>query len=310
MIFIRRSLIKPSFANLQHFGVILNYTLVIMRGKTIVITGGTSGIGQVAAEKLAGMGARIVLVARDRARGEAALARLRSLEPAAAHVVYYADLSLLAEMKQVGHEIAAAEPRIDVLINNAGGVFTSRQVTPDGLEKTFAINHMSYFMLTELLRNNLVASAPARIVNTASRAHRGAKLDFSDLQAQKSYSGLRAYGRSKLCNILFTRELALRLAGSGVTANSLHPGFVNTRLGEQNKGFGAVVFGVLKKFALTPEQGAETIVYLASSEKPASVSGAYFNKCKETAPTREAQDDESAKRLWQESERIASWTPS
>ena len=251
------------------------------------------------------MGARMVLVARDRARAEATLARLRAIAPGAAHRVYYADLSQLAEMKQVGHEIAAAEPRIDVLINNAGGMFASKQVTKDGLEMTFATNHMSYFVLTELLRKNLAASAPARVVNTASNAHRGAKLDFADLQAEKSYSGFRVYGRSKLCNILFTRELARRLAGTGVTANSLHPGFVNTRFGDQNQGFGSVVFGFLKKFALTPEQGSETIVYLASSDAPTKLSGEYFYKSKIVAPSKEAQDDEAAVRLWQESERIA-----
>lgn len=276
-----------------------------MNGKTVVITGGTSGIGQAAAEKLAGMGARLVLVARDQARGEAALARLRAKAPGVAHRVYYADLSHLAEMKQVALEIAAAEPRIDVLINNAGGMFTRRQVTKDGLEMTFATNHLSYFVLTQLLCERLAASAPARVVNTASHAHKGAWLDFDDLQMERSYSGFRAYGRSKLCNILFTRQLARRLAGTGVTTNSLHPGFVDTRIGDQNKGFGSHVFGFLKKFALSPEQGAETIVYLASSDVPAVVSGAYFYKCQVTPPTKEAQDDDAARRLWQESERLA-----
>jgi NAD(P)-dependent dehydrogenase (short-subunit alcohol dehydrogenase family) len=156
-----------------------------------------------------------------------------------------------------------------------------------------------------LLGERLAASAPARIVNTASHAHKGAKLDFTDLQMEKSYSGFRAYGRSKLCNILFTRELARRLAGSGVTANSLHPGFVDTRIGDQNSGFGSRVFGFLKKFALSPEQGAETIVYLASSDVPAVVNGAYFYKCQVAVPTKEAQDDDAAKRLWEESERLA-----
>ena len=276
-----------------------------MNGKTMVITGGTSGIGEVAAEKLAAMGARIVLVARDRGRAEATLARLRSAGKGAAHRAYYADLSSLAEMKQVGLEIAAEEPRIDVLINNAGALFATRQVSPDGLEMTFATNHMSYFVLTELLRKNLAASAPARIVNTSSHAHRGAKLDFDDLQMKKSYSGFRAYGRSKLCNILFTRELARRLAGSGVTANSLHPGFVNTRFGGQNKGFGSQVFGLLKRFALTPEKGAETLIYLASADAPAKITGEYFYKRQVTPPSPEGQNDEAARRLWQESERLA-----
>jgi NAD(P)-dependent dehydrogenase (short-subunit alcohol dehydrogenase family) len=190
-----------------------------MRGRVVVITGATSGIGQVAAERLAGMGARVVLVARDRARGEAALERLREHAPGLAHGIHYADLSRLGEMKRVAAEIAAAEPRIDVLINNAGALFSSRQVTEDGLERTFATNHVAYFVLTHRLRERLIASAPARVINTASAAHRGARLDFDDLQSRNDYRGLRVYGRSKLCNILYTRALAHRLAGTGITAN-------------------------------------------------------------------------------------------
>lgn len=276
-----------------------------MRGKTIVITGATSGIGQVAAEKLASIGARMVLVARDKARGEAELVRLREIAPDANHTVHYADLSRLAEMKRVAAEIAAAEPRIDVLINNAGALFGSRLVTSDGLELTFATNHLSYFVLAHGLRERLRASAPARVVNVASDAHRGNQLNFTDLQSEKSYGGLNVYGRSKLCNILFTRELARRWAGSGVTANSLHPGFVATRFGDQSGGMLSLVVRAAKTFAISPEKGAETIVYLASSNEVADSSGLYFYKCKPATPTKEAQDDESARRLWQESEKIA-----
>jgi NAD(P)-dependent dehydrogenase (short-subunit alcohol dehydrogenase family) len=274
-----------------------------MKGKTVVITGGTSGIGQVAAETLAGMGARIVLVARDKARGDAAMARLRAKGPAAEHAIHYADLSRIGEMKRVGHEIAASEPRIDVLINNAGALFNHRKVTEDGLELTFATNHVAYFVLTQLLRDRLPASG--RIVSTSSYAHKGAKLDFDDLQATNGYSGFRVYGRSKLCNILFTRELALQLAGTGVTANCLHPGFVATRFGDQSgPSLGSKVFQLFKKFAISPEKGAETIVYLASSDAPAAVSGAYFFKCRETTPSPEAQDDQAARRLWQETAKL------
>ena len=276
-----------------------------MTGKTIVITGGTSGIGQVAAEALAAMGARIVLVARDRARGESTMARLRGKGSGANHAIHYADLSRLAEMKRVANEIAAAEPRIDVLINNAGALFNRREVTEDGLELTFATNHASYFVLTHLLRDRLLASAPARVVNTASHAHKGARLNFDDLQIKNGYSGFRAYGRSKLCNILFTRELARQLTGTGVTANCLHPGFVATRFGDQSaQGFASHVFRFFKKFAISPEKGAETIIYLASSDAPAAVSGAYFYKCQETAPSRAAQDDQAARRLWQETAKL------
>jgi NAD(P)-dependent dehydrogenase (short-subunit alcohol dehydrogenase family) len=260
----------------------------------------------VAAEALAGMGARIVLVARDPARGQMTMTRLRAKGPAVEHAIHYADLSRLSEMKRVGREIAAAEPRIDVLINNAGAMFSRREVTGDGLELTFATNHLSYFVLTHLLRDKLAGSAPARVVGTSSHAHKGAKLNFDDLQLTKGYSGFKAYGRSKLCNILFTRELARRLAGSGVTANCLHPGFVATRFGDANTGgFGAQVFRLLKNFAITPEKGADTIIYLASSDQPANVTGAYFYKRRESTPANEARDDQSARRLWEETAKLA-----
>src|SRR5260370_3435110 len=177
-----------------------------MQGKVVVISGATSGIGAVAAERLASMGARILAIARDKARGEATLARLQELAPGLAHGVYYADLSILAEIERLANEIAAAEPRIDVLINNAGAIFGKGQVTSDGLELTFATNHMSYFVLTDRLRERLLASAPARVINTSSDAHKRAKIDFGDLQGTQDYGAFKAYARSKLCNILFTRE--------------------------------------------------------------------------------------------------------
>jgi NAD(P)-dependent dehydrogenase (short-subunit alcohol dehydrogenase family) len=286
-----------------------------MQGKVVVMTGATSGIGQVAAESLAAKGARIVQVARDRGRAEAALQRLREIGPGVAHGIHYADLSRLGEMKRVGAEIAAAERRIDVLVNNAGALFGSRQVV-EGLERTFALNHVSYFVLAHALRERLVASAPARVVNTASDAHRGATLDFDDLQSVEAYRGtfvewlryggpgFKVYSRSKLCNILFTRELARRLEGTGVTANSLHPGFVATRFGDESGGL--ISFGVrfAKRFALTPQQGAETLVHLASSPEVAGVTGAYFHRCRPAIPTREAQDDTAARRLWTETVRL------
>jgi NAD(P)-dependent dehydrogenase (short-subunit alcohol dehydrogenase family) len=208
-----------------------------MRGKTVVITGGTSGIGEVAAIILARMGARIVLVARDKIRADATLARLRESAPGVAHTIHFADLLRLAEMKRVAVQIAACEPRIDVLINNAGALFAKRRTTEDGLERTFALNHMAYFIVTEGLRERLLASSPARIINTASAAHQGSRLDFDDIQSAKSFGAMKADGRSKLCNILFTRELARRLHGTGVTANCLHPGFVATRFGDQSGGW-------------------------------------------------------------------------
>lgn len=288
-----------------------------MKGKVVVITGATSGIGQVAAENLASQGARIVQVARDERRGQDALKRLRERAPDVAHSIYSADLLRLSEMKRVASEIAKAEPHIDVLINNAGALFGSLQLTEDGLERTFALNHMSYFVLTHGLRERLLASAPARVVNTASDAHEGAKLDFNDLQSVAAYrgsfleslryggSGFRVYGRSKLCNILFTRELARRLRGTGVTANCLHPGFVATRFGDQVGGLISFGIRIGKRFALSPQRGAETLVYLASSPEVASATGEYYYKCRPIKPTREARDDASAQRLWAETARLA-----
>ncbi len=288
-----------------------------MKGKVVVITGATSGIGQVAAEDLAGMGARIVQVARDRGRGEAAMKRLSERAPGISHTIYYADLSRLSEMKRVASEIAGAEPRIDVLINNAGAMFGSRQVTEDGLELTFALNHVAYFVLTLGLWERLVAAAPARVVNTASDAHEAVVLDFDDLQSAQAYRpnvlewlryggpGFKVYGRSKLCNILFTRELARRLAGTGVTANCLHPGFVATRFGDKSGGLISFGIRVGKRFALSPQQGAETIVYLASSPEVIGVTGEYFHKCNRVTPSQEARDDAKAERLWLETARLA-----
>ena len=276
-----------------------------MNGKTVVITGATSGIGNVAAKTLAKMGARIVVVARDKSRGNATVARLSSIAPGVAHSLYFADFLHLSEVKRVAAEIAHREPPIDVLINNAGALFSTRQTTGDGLERTFALNHMAYFVLTEGLRGRLLAAGGARIVNTASEAHRNATLDFDDLQSTKGYGGRKAYGRSKLCNILFTRELARRLRGTGVTANCLHPGFVATRFGDQSGGLISSLIGLAKFFAIAPEKGAETIVYLTTSREVAEITGQYFYKCHLTTPARSAQDDRSALLLWQRSAALA-----
>jgi NAD(P)-dependent dehydrogenase (short-subunit alcohol dehydrogenase family) len=276
-----------------------------MQGKVVVITGATSGIGQIAASQLAAMGARLVLVARDKARADATVTRLRMLGPTAAHRAHIADLSRLAGMKRVGAEIAEQEPRIDVLINNAGNIYGSHALTEDGLERTFATNHVAYFVLTQLLRDRVIAAAPARIVNTASAAHLGQRLDFDDLQSAKSYRPQSVYGRSKLCNILFTRELARRLAGTGVTANCFHPGFVRTNLGQRGGGmFGSLVGFAMLFAAGRPERGARSIVYLASSPDAANVSGGYFADCRQIEPSAQARDDASAMRLWAETARI------
>jgi len=274
-----------------------------MQGKTVIITGATSGIGEVAAIRLAEQGARIVFVARDPRRAEATQAALKRANPAAAHQVHIADLSRLSEMKRVGHEIAATEPKIDVLINNAGAIFSKREETADGLEMTFALNHMGYFVITNLLLPNIVDGG--RIVAVASGAHRGAKLDLDDPQLRNGFGGWRAYANSKLCNILFTRALARRCP-RGITANCLHPGFVATRFADQSGGWTQRLAGFAKGLsAITPEEGAKTIIYLASSPEVAGVSGKYFYVCKPATPTRAGQNDEDAERLWQVSAKIA-----
>jgi NAD(P)-dependent dehydrogenase (short-subunit alcohol dehydrogenase family) len=277
-----------------------------VEGKVCVVTGATSGIGLVAAERLAGMGARLVLVGRDRAKGEAALLRVRRRAPMARAEIHYADLARIEDVRRLADDLAGALPRIDVLVNNAGALFRRREVTGDGLERTFALNHMAYFLLTVLLRDRLVASAPARVVSVASEAHRGATLDFDDLQAARGYKGWTAYRRSKLCNILFTRELAHRLQGTGVTANCLHPGFVASSFGDNNDGVFRLGISVAKRlFAISEETGAASTVYLASSPEVEATSGAYFDQGRPAVPSAAAQDDGAARRLWEESARLA-----
>jgi NAD(P)-dependent dehydrogenase (short-subunit alcohol dehydrogenase family) len=276
-----------------------------MQDKVVVVTGGTSGIGQVAAETLAGQGARIVLIARDQARAAETMVKLRAAGPHAKHRLYLADLSSMAQTRRAGEQIAAAESRIDVLINNAGAVFGHRRQTSEGLEMTFATNHMSYFVLTEALLERLKATPGARIVSTSSSAYTAGKLDFEDLQSEKAYSAFRAYATSKLCNILFTRELARRLTGTGVTANCLHPGFVASRFGSQSGGWMQVISPVAKLFAITPLRGADTTIYLATSPQVAGMTGLYFHKRKPINLSAVARDDAAATRLWAASEALA-----
>ena len=276
-----------------------------MQGKTVVMTGATSGIGEVAAAALARLGARIVFVARDPARAAATLARLEAAAPGRGHRFHLADLSRIVETKRIGAAVAASEPRIDALINNAGAIFSARRVTAEGLEMTFALNHMAYFVLTACLRDRLVASAPARVVSTASAAHAGARLAFDDLQCARDYNGQRAYRRSKLANILFTRELALRLSGTGVTANCLDPGFLASRFGDEAGGWLGWAFAAAKRFAaISPEEGADTLVYLASAPEVAETSGEYFVKRKPAKTSSAARDEAAASRLWRRSEAI------
>jgi NAD(P)-dependent dehydrogenase (short-subunit alcohol dehydrogenase family) len=288
-----------------------------MENKVVVITGATSGIGQTAAEQLASMGARIVQIARDRSRAQTALAHLQNANSKVEHSVYYADLSLVREMKRVGAEIAAAEPRIDVLINNAGALFSARTLTDEGLEKTFALNHLSYFVLTRCLIDTLKASTPSRIVNTASDAHALGVVDFDDLGLRKAYDSrslaqtlrfggpaFKVYAKSKLYNVLFTRELARRLEITGVIANCVHPGFVATRFADHAGGMIGFGTKIAKRFARPVEKGAETVVFLASSTEAACFTGQYFSDCQAVPASAAAQDDEVARRLWDETEKL------
>ena len=277
-----------------------------MKGKTCIITGATDGIGLETAARLGALGARLVLVGRNRAKGRAVLTALRRRVPGVEAEMHYADLSQRDEIRRLAPELLAAAPRIDVLINNAGAFFAKRLVIEDRLERTFALNHLGYFRLTALLRERLIASAPARIVNVASEAHRNAALDFDDLQTARSYNGWKAYQRSKLANILFTRALARRLAGTGVTANCLHPGFVATSFGDNNRGFWGFGIRLGKLFAaISVPRGAETPVYVASAPEIEGTTGKYFDKCREREPNAAARNDADAERLWKESERLA-----
>jgi NAD(P)-dependent dehydrogenase (short-subunit alcohol dehydrogenase family) len=273
-----------------------------MQGKTVVITGATSGIGQVAAEALARQGARIVFTARDPAKAAATLARLKASGPAA-HDFVIADLTTIAAMKAAGAALAAKAPRIDVLANNAGAMFDHREVTADGLEMTFAVNHMAYFVVTEVLRPSLAPRA--RIVSTASVAHNFGRLDFDDLQSEKRYSAMGAYGTSKLENILWTCELSRRLASTGITANCYHPGGVNTNFGHNTKGVLSSVMRFAQRFALTPEQGADTLVWLASAREIEGRTGGYWAKRKLVQPSAAARNPDNVARLWAASEKLA-----
>jgi NAD(P)-dependent dehydrogenase (short-subunit alcohol dehydrogenase family) len=275
-----------------------------MTGKIVVATGATSGIGAVAVDTLARQGARIHFVARDEARAKATLDRLEKLAPGLGHRAHFADLASIAETKRAAAEIVAAEPKIDLLINNAGAVFSNRRISIEGLELTFALNHMSYFTLTKSLLEPLKAAGSARIVSTSSRAHMQAKFNIDDLQSQRGYSGYGTYGASKLENILFTRELARRLAGTGVTANCFHPGVVATRFASQAGGMFQTVIGLLRPFFLTPEQGADTLLWLATSPDVATLSGEYFAKRKPAKVRADGRDDALAAKLWAASEAL------
>ena len=271
-----------------------------------MVTGANSGVGKATAIALAAAGARTVITARNEARGRAAREDIRRTTGS--------DLADLASVRAGAAELLDRTERIDVLVNNAGLVLSDRQVTVDGFEATFATNHLGPFLLTRLLTDRLVESAPARVVNVASTAHRGARtgLDFDDLQSTGHYRGMQAYSRSKLANILFTTELARRLDGTGVTANSVHPGTVASGFARDDDASGFLAFGVkvIKPFILTPAKGARTSVYVATSPDLAGVTGQYFVKCRVRTPSPAARDEAAAILLWSVSEELVGAAPS
>lgn len=266
----------------------------------VVITGASRGVGRTAALALAQKGASLSLVVRDRARGEDVAREIRAVSGAGAVDVFVADLSLMSEVRRVAGEIAAAHPIIDVLVNNAGAIFGERGLTSEGLEQTFATNHVAYFLLTRLLLPTLEAAPRARVVVVASEAHRGARgVEWDDLRRERGYRGLPVYCESKLMNILFAAELARRLEGTRVTSNSLHPGTVASNFGLDSGGFWIKLFYRWFRMFLTDEaKGARTTVHVASAPEVAEVTGKYFASCKVRTPSRAARDAEAARRLW------------
>ena len=271
--------------------------------KRIVVTGATNGIGLAAAKALAAGGAALTIVARDRAKANATVAEIARVAPGSEPAdVLLADLSSQAAVRRLASEIADRYERIDVLVNNAGAMFTRRQLSVDGIEMTWAVNHLAPFLLTTLLLDRLKASAPARIVTTASNAHVRAHIPFDDLNAERSYGGLRRYGQSKLANILFTAELARRTAGTGVTATCFHPGLVATGFNHNNGPLMRAGMFLLDFIARRPEKGAETLVWLATAPEAAGLSGGYFVDEKERRPSKAAQNADTARRLWEVSE--------
>jgi NAD(P)-dependent dehydrogenase (short-subunit alcohol dehydrogenase family) len=283
-----------------------------LEDRTCLVTGATSGIGLETAKGLAREGARVLIVGRDPARGEAARREIARQTGNDRVELVLADLASLREIRKLADEVRSRCEALHVLVNNAGVVQMRRELTVDGFESTFAVNHLAYFALTNLLLDLLRRSAPARVVSVSSDAHQFGQVDWDDLQSERRYRGLplvsamRVYGTSKLLNILFTRELARRLEGSGVTANCLHPGAVATRLGANNGAVGRVVTSLLRPFMLTPTDGAQTSIFLASSPDVTGVSGAYFARGREARCSRAGRDAAAARRLWEVSAELAS----
>jgi retinol dehydrogenase 14 len=271
-----------------------------MTGKTVLVTGGTGGIGKAAATALALMGARVGITGRDRERAALAAAEISLVSSNPAVDVFVADMSSQAEVRRLADQVLAAYPRLDVLLNNVGGFWAHRHVTADGLERTFALNHLAPFLLTSLLLERLKTSAPARVVTVSSGAQSMGRIDFDDLMGEGTYSGQRAYNQSKLANVMFTYELAKLLQGTGVTATVLHPGVTSTGFGAEDtaRGWGPII-AVMRPFMKKPEQGAETSVFLASSPEAEGLTGQYFAGRTPKESHKASYDKAITARLWQ-----------
>ena len=285
-----------------------------LSGKNIVITGGNTGIGKEAAVGLAGLGACVVITSRNAERGRAARNEIAQRSGNGEVDVMSLDLASFRSIRSFAADVLDRFDRLEVLVNNAGLIHRRRTETEEGFETTFGVNHLGHFLLTELLLDRLRASSPARVVVVASDAHKGARrgLDFDDLQSTRRYRWGNAYSKSKLANIYFARELARRLDGSGVTANSLHPGFVRSdfgRGGDLGPVYGWGIKYLAGPFAISPEKGARTTIYLSSSPEVDGVTGGYFHKCKPATPSAVARDDAAARRLWDASEQLVASVP-
>jgi retinol dehydrogenase 14 len=282
----------------------LDYSNGDMGGKTVLITGGTSGIGKAAAVALAAMNANVVIVGRNPERGEAAVEEVRARSHSESVELLLADLSVQSEVRRLAEEFQERHDRLDVLANNAGLVQSKRTETPDGIETTLAINHLAPFLITNLLLDRLEGSVPSRVITVSSEAQRWGKMDFEDMQSRRKYRGFPVYGKTKLANIMFTYELAERLNGTGVTATCLHPGSVGTNFGQNNRGPMALFFRTFKPFMRSSEKGADTLVWLASSPEVEGVSGKYFFDRKEIDAKNVAHDPAARRRLWEISEEL------
>lgn len=273
-----------------------------MDGKVVLITGGTSGIGKAAAKTLAGLGAEVAVTGRSKERGESAVEEIRGESGRVSLLL--ADLAVQAEVRRLAVEFEASHDKLDVLINNAGVILDRRIETPEGIEMTLAVNHLAPFLLTNLLLDLLKKSAPSRIITVTSAAERFGKMDLDDLQSERRYRAFPVYGKSKLANIMFTYELAERLEGTGVTANCVHPGSVNTNFGENNRSPMTLLFRLFKPFMRSPEQGADTIVYLAASSQVQGMTGKYLSDRKVMTSSEETYDESLRKKLWEASEEL------